>query len=299
MTRHKIIIGDCRDMREVPDGSVHMMITSPPYYNAPFDYPNLFKSYRGFLRLMKDFAEELYRVIADGRIAAYVIDDMLVQGEKYPVVADVTRIMSSTGFRYRDRIVWRKPEGYIRISRRSGVVVQHPYPMYFYPDNIQESILIFQKGRFDYKYVRDLAPSIREASRIDLSRYQSEKWNLSVWDITNVLPIKGRVERGVASFPDELPRRLIQLFTFVGETVLDPFLGSGTTSKVARELKRNSIGYEVDKELKPIILKKVDYDQTKHSGDTIEIVERKDAKRLRTFLHEEVKKQKSVVRKKR
>lgn len=299
MTRHKIIIGDCRDMREVPDGSVHMMITSPPYYNAPFDYPNLFKSYRGFLRLMKDFAEELYRVIADGRIAAYVIDDMLVQGEKYPVVADITRIMSSTGFRYRDRIVWRKPEGYIRISRRSGVVVQHPYPMYFYPDNIQESILIFQKGRFDYKYVRDLAPSIREASRIDLSRYQSEKWNLSVWDITNVLPIEGRVERGVASFPDELPRRLIKLFTFVGETVLDPFLGSGTTTKVARELKRNSIGYEVDKELKPIILKKVDYDQTRHSGDTIEIVERKDAKRLRTFLHEEVKKQKSVVRKKR
>ncbi len=299
MTRHKIIIGDCRDMREVPDGSIHMMITSPPYYNAPFDYPNLFKSYRGFLRLMKDFAEELYRVIADGRIAAYVIDDMLVQGEKYPVVADITRIMSSTGFRYRDRIVWRKPEGYTRISRRSGVVVQHPYPMYFYPDNIQESILIFQKGRFDYKYVRDLAPSIREASRIDLSRYQSEKWNLSVWDITNVLPIEGRVERGVASFPDELPRRLIQLFTFVGETVLDPFLGSGTTTKVARELERNSIGYEVDKELKPIILKKVSYDQTKHSGDTIEIVERKDAKRLRTFLHEEVKKQKSVVRKKR
>ncbi|MEE9585491.1 MAG: site-specific DNA-methyltransferase [Nitrososphaerales archaeon] len=299
MTRHKIIIGDCRDMREVPDGSVHMMITSPPYYNAPFDYPNLFKSYRGFLRLMKDFAEELYRVIADGRIAAYVIDDMLVQGEKYPVVADITRIMSSTGFRYRDRIVWRKPEGYTRISRRSGVVVQHPYPMYFYPDNIQESILIFQKGRFDYKYVRDLAPSIREASRIDLSRYQSEKWNLSVWDITNVLPIEGRVERGVASFPDELPRRLIQLFSFVGETVLDPFLGSGTTTKVARELERNSIGYEVDKELKPIILKKVSYDQTKHSGDTIEIVERKDAKRLRTFLHEEVKKQKSVVRKKR
>jgi DNA modification methylase len=276
-----------------------MMITSPPYYNAPFDYPNFFKSYRGFLRLMKDFAEELYRVIADGRIAAYVIDDMLVQGEKYPVVADITRIMSSTGFRYRDRIVWRKPEGYTRISRRSGVVVQHPYPMYYYPDNIQESILIFQKGRFDYKYVRDLAPSIREASRIDLSRYQSEKWNLSVWDITNVLPIEGRVERGVASFPDEIPRRLIQLFTFVGETVLDPFLGSGTTTKVARELKRNSIGYEVDKELKPIILKKVDYDQTKHSGDTIEIVERKDAKRLRTFLHEEVKKQKSAVRKKR
>ncbi|MFQ6135011.1 MAG: DNA-methyltransferase [Nitrososphaerales archaeon] len=299
MTWHKIIIGDCRDMREVPDGSVHMMVTSPPYYNAPFDYPGLFKSYRGFLRLMKDFAEELYRVLADGRIAAFVTDDMLVKGEKYPVVADITRIMRSVGFRYRDRIVWRKPEGYIRISRRSGVVLQHPYPMYFYPDNIQESILIFQKGRFDYNYVKELDPSVKEASKIDLSRYQSEKWRLSVWEITNVLPVEGRVEQGVAAFPEEIPRRLIKLFTFVGETVLDPFLGSGTTTKVARELKRNSIGYEIDKELKPIILKKVGSEQAAHSGDTIKITEREDAKRLRTFLHEEVKKQKSVAKKRR
>lgn len=71
------------------------------------------------------------------------------------------------------------------------------------------------------------------------------------------------------------------------------------TSEPSILIFKDSIGYEVDKELKPIILKKVDYDQIKHSGDTIEIVERKDAKRLRTFLHEEVKKQKSVVRKKR
>lgn len=82
------------------------------------------------------------------------MDDMLVKGVKYPVVADIIRIMLDGGFRYRDRIVWVKPKGYVRISRRSGVVIQHPYPMYYYPDNIQESILIFQKGKFDYSYLQ-------------------------------------------------------------------------------------------------------------------------------------------------
>lgn len=290
MTRHTVVIGDCRDMHEVPDRSIHLTVTSPPYYNAPFDYPELFKSYGEFLRLMKNLAKELNRVLADGRIAAFVTDDMLVKGEKYPVVADITRIMRDAGFRYRDRIVWRKPEGYIRISRRSGVVLRNPYPMYFYPDNIHESILLFQKGHFDYDYVKKLPAEIREASRIDPHRYLSEKWNLAVWEITNVLPKAARAEKGIAAFPEEIPRRLIQLFTFTGETVLDPFLGSGTTIKTARELGRNSIGYEIDRELLPIIQQKINSSTANASDDQIEIIERTDAKNLRTRLQNQVRK---------
>ncbi|MGB9778593.1 MAG: DNA-methyltransferase [Candidatus Bathyarchaeales archaeon] len=299
-TWHKIVFGNCRDMHEIPDNSIHLMVTSPPYYNAPFDYPDLFKNYEEFLELIRAFAKELYRVMASGRIAAFVTDDMLVKGEKYPVVSDITKIMVETGFRYRDKIVWEKPEGYIRISRRSGVVLQHPYPMYFYPDNIQESIIIFQKGKFDYEYVKNLDPKILEASKIDLKKYGSEKWYLTIWRITNVLPFENRLEKGIAAFPEEIPRRLIRLFTFVGETVLDPFLGSGTTTKVAKELGRNSVGYEIDLELKDIILKKINYNQTtltSGSMDKVEIIERSDARRLRTFLQEKVKNQRSVVKK--
>jgi DNA modification methylase len=288
-------------MHEIPDESVHLMVTSPPYYNAPFDYPDLFRNYDEFLELIRAFAKELYRVMATGRIAAFVTDDMLVKGEKYPVVSDVTKIMIETGFRYRDKIVWEKPEGYIRISRRSGVVLQHPYPMYFYPDNMQESIIIFQKGKFDYNYVKNLDPKIKEASKIDLKKYGSEKWFLTIWRITNVLPFKNRLEKGIAAFPEEIPRRLIKLFTFVGETILDPFLGSGTTMKVARELGRNTFGYEIDLELKDIILKKISLNQktlTNDSVDKVEIIERTDAKRLRNFLQEKVKNQRSVVKKK-
>ncbi len=257
-TVHRVVFGDCRTMKEIPNDSIHLTITSPPYYNAPFDYPGLFSDYDEFLVLIQDLCLDLFRVIAPGRIACFVTDDMLVKGQKYPVVADVTRLMLQAGFRYRDRIVWVKPKGYVRISRRSGVVVQHPYPMYYYPDNIQESILIFQKGKFDYAYVRKLPSKILEKSRISLNDYNDHEWHLTVWNITNVLPLGLRLEKGIAAFPEEIPKRLIKLFSFHSETVLDPFLGSGTTMKMAQELGRNSWGYEIDRSLEKVIKQKLE-----------------------------------------
>ena len=244
-TTHHIYFGNAQDMRELTDESIHFIVTSPPYYNAPFDYPGLYNSYEEYLQILENIAGEMFRVLAPGRVAAIVTDDMLVKGNKYPIVADVTKIFMNQGFRYRDKIIWRKPNGYVRISRRSGVVLQHKLPMYFYPDNLQESILLFQKGRFQYqKYLKTLEPDVIEASRLDLDEFKANKWFMTVWDITNVLPRKNRLEKGIAAFPEEIPYRLIKLFSFVGETVLDPFLGSGTTTKVARNLGRHSVGYE-------------------------------------------------------
>ncbi|MEN4005998.1 MAG: site-specific DNA-methyltransferase [Methanobacterium sp.] len=252
---NKIIFGDAKDMKELNDDSVHLVVTSPPYFNAPFDYPDLFESYEQFLTLIKDVARNLKRVLAQGRIAAFVVDDTLIKGEKYPVVADITKIFVGEGFKYRERIVWVKPEGYIRISRRSGVLIQHPYPMYYYPDNLQESILIFQNGKFDYKTV---PKKLKEKSKVDIvNEYQKEKWFLNVWNITNVLPINNRLEKGIAAFPEEIPYRLIKLFSYKDEVVLDPFMGSGTTLKVANELGREAIGYEVDIELLEVIKEKL------------------------------------------
>lgn len=256
-TVHRVVFGDCRKMLEIPDGSIQLTVTSPPYYNAPFDYPDMFRDYDEFLELIQVLAFDLFRVTESGRIACFVTDDMLVKGQKFPVAADITRFMIQAGFRYRDRIVWVKPKGYVRISRRSGVVLQHPYPMYYYPDNIQESILIFQKGRFDYSYLRKLPPQVLERSKIPLKEYNDEEWHMTVWNITNVLPIGERLEKGIAAFPEEIPRRLIRLFSFQGETVLDPFLGSGTTMRVARDLDRNSWGYEIDHRLETVIRQKM------------------------------------------
>lgn len=284
---NKIIFGDANNMKELDDNSVHLVVTSPPYFNAPFDYPDLFESYEQFLELIRDVAKELKRVLDAGRIAVFVVDDTLIEGEKYPVVADITKIFVEEGFKYREKIIWIKPEGYIRISRRSGVVLQHPYPMYYYPDNLQESILIFQKGDFDYKKI---PRELREESKIDINEYQKEKWYLNVWNITNVLPINNRLEKGIAAFPDEIPHRLIKLFSYKGETVLDPFMGSGTTLKVAIELERHAVGYEIDVELLDVVKKKLKINQTTLLGKKtdFEIIIRDDIKHLRTQLQEKV-----------
>jgi len=276
-THHRLIIGDCRSMAEIPSGSIHLVVTSPPYYNAPFDSPNMFNDYREYLRLLESVATELFRVLVDGRIVVLNVDDMLVKGEKFPIVADATRIFLDVGFRYRDRLIWKKPDGYLRISRRSGVLLQNPFPLYFYPDNLVESVLILQKGRFDY---RSVTSEVREMSRISVKEFQDGKWFSTLWQMTNVLP-RSRLERGIAAFPRELPYRAIKLFSHVVETVLDPFCGSGTTMAVARELGRHSVGIEIQSNLVPTIRKKLGFELTMGSSDTFQVIHRSGSERVR------------------
>jgi site-specific DNA-methyltransferase (adenine-specific) len=128
--------------------------------------------------------------------------------------------------------------------------------MYYYPDNLLESILVLQKGTFDYKSVPE---DIRQRSGKQLTTYlaRNPKWHLNLWEITNVLP-NSKLEKGIAAFPNELADRLIRLYSYVGDTVLDCFMGSGTTMKAALELERNSVGIEVDINLLPTIKQKIE-----------------------------------------
>ncbi len=261
-TQHTLIFGNSMSMEEIPDGSIHLVVTSPPYFNAPFDYQDLFKSYDQYLGVLKRVTKESFRVLQNGRIFALNIDDMLVDGVKYPIVADAIKIFQSAGFRYRDKIIWKKPDGYLRISKRSGVLLKNPYPMYFYPDNLLENIIIFQKGKFNY---RSISGDIRKKSIIDTKEFQEKGWYKTIWEITNVLP-GSPLERNIAAFPDELPRRLITLFSYVGETILDPFLGSGTTMKVAHRLNRNSVGIEIIRDLETTIRKKIGLEDKSENG---------------------------------
>ncbi len=287
MTKVKIIFGDSQNMKEVENDSVHLVVTSPPYYNAPFDFPDLFKDYDEYLNTLRNVGKELYRVLQPGRVACFVTQDVRIEGKLYPIVADIIEIMvHEVGFEYQEKIIWKKPEGYIRISRRSGVLLQHPYPMYYYPDNIYEEIIIFKKpGEFDRKRV---PPEIREMSKIEIHKFQKEKWYLSVWEITNVLP-SNKWSKYTAAFPEELVERLIRLYSYYGETVLDPFLGTGTTCSVAINLGRNCIGYEIDLELKEAIEERIPK-RTLFEEIDVEFIIREDAKRLRTLLRERIEK---------
>ncbi len=244
-TLHYLLIGDCTKINEIfnlPD--IDLIVTSPPYFNAPFDYVDLFSNYESFLEMIFLFGRKFFDKLKGGAILALNIDDMLVQGIKYPIISDTSKILTKIGFIINGRIVWKKPDGYVRISQRSGVFLQNPYPMYYYPDNLIENILIFQKPG--------------EISSINPKTIQDS----DVWEMTNVLPIKGRLEEKIAAFPSTLPEKLIKLFTKEHQVVCDPFLGSGTTMKTAKDLKRNSIGIEIHKTLIPIIRKKTGFIST-------------------------------------
>lgn len=276
-THHKLIVGDCSSMREISDQSIHFACFSPPYYNAPFDTPDMFENYDAFQHLVSSVGDELKRVLAPGRKCAWVVDDVRVNGILYPIVADTINMMCRKGFTYRENITWLKAEGYARFSRRSGHIKQHPLPTYYFPDNVKESILVFQQGELNNGvYAKTLKPEVIEASRIDVDRFNRGAWNLNVWFIPNVPPVKGRLEEGIAAFPDEIPSRLVQLYSYVGETVLDCFAGSGTTLKVARGLMRNSIGIEIRPELEKVIRRKSGFaeEASDDGSDTFEVVVR-------------------------
>ena len=136
-----------------------------------------------------------------------------------------------------------------------------------------------------------------EASRIDLKKYSEEKWYLTIWRITNVLPLENRLEKGVAAFPEEIPKTFDKTLHICRRNSPRPISRLRNHNKGSEGAGRNSIGYEIDLELKDTILKKINCNQTTFADDRFEVIERSDAKKLRTFLQEKVRNQGSVVNK--
>jgi len=257
-------------MADLPDESVHLVVTSPPYFNVK-DYGSVkgnigaIDDYMAYLQSMEAVFRECFRVLQTGRYCCINISDVISKGKKYPIPFHFVFLLERAGFTYRDNIIWKKPDGINSGSgRRFGIIMQHPYPMYYYPNNVYEHILVFRKGVFDFSQLRnrELAPS-----RVDIDEAK-RRWNSDIWPmVPATLNQFTKIGAHPAMFPDALPEGLIRLYTFKGETVLDPFLGSGTTSKVARALDRNSLGYEVNKDYLPIIRGKAGPDlEVKYHG---------------------------------
>jgi DNA modification methylase len=259
----KIVFGDSRHMDEVRDETVGLVLTSPPYFNAPFDYPGLFVHYDEFVKMLEEIGQEIYRVLDKGRMAIFVVSDVRIDGVLYPITADLIKAMQSAGLNYQERIIWKKPEGFIRISRRSGILLQHPYPLYYYPDNVFEDIVIFRKPG-------ELKRRNRDENKIDVLRFQNEKWYMNIWEIPNVSP-KNELTKYTSPFPEELAYRLITLYSYVGDIILDPFAGSGTTLVMAKLLGRHSVGYEINLGLEDVLVKRV---------GSCDVFKRKDARKV-------------------
>lgn len=229
-----IIASSCENMKDIPNNSLHLMLTSPPY-NVSKEYDNDL-SLNEYLNLLKNCFTETYRVLVDGGRACINIANI---GRKpyIPLSDYVSKIMIEIGFNMRGEIIWNKSAG-AGISTAWGSFQSASNPIL---RDVHEYILIFSKG--NYKRERDKEE--KELRKDNITKEEFIEWTKSVWTM-NTESAK-RIGHP-APFPEELPNRLIKLFSFTNDIVIDPFMGSGTTAIAAIKNKRNFVGYEINKE---------------------------------------------------
>jgi len=246
MSYHKIIIGDSRKMREVQDESVHLIITSPPYWQlkdyGPKEQIGYNDSYQDYINNLNLVWSECHRVLHKGCRLCINIGDQFARSVYYgrykiiPIRTEIIKFCETIGFDYMGAIIWQKVT---TCNTTGGATVMGSFP---HPRNgiiklDYEFILIFKKLGKSPKVPKE----IKEKSK--LSQKEWNEYFYGHWNFSGE-----KQDRHIAPFPEELPRRLIKMFSFVGDKVLDPFLGSGTTSVAALKLSRNSIGYEINEE---------------------------------------------------
>ncbi len=259
MTHHKIIIGDSRCMMEVHDESVHLIITSPPYWQLK-DYGNgsqigFDDSYEDYINNLNVVWKECHRVLNKGCRLCVNIGDQFARSVYYgrykviPIRTEIIKFCETIGFDYMGAIIWQKVT---TCNTTGGATIMGSFP---FPRNgilkiDYEFILIFKK----HGIASRVSKEIKEKSKMTI-----EEWNqffTGHWNIPGE-----KQDKHLAMFPEEVPRRLIKMFSFVNDTVLDPFLGSGTTSLAAKKLERNSIGYEIKPEFLPLMKEKLGLEQ--------------------------------------
>ena len=246
----KLYCKDSRNMSELEDESVHLMITSPPYfdlknYNENNNHNNQLgspKSYNEYIESLNDVWRECIRVLVpDGKLCINIMPIFLSGNENHfkrrvtkTVISDIERFMDLTNKMYLFALyIWDKRK-IVRFSSFGS----YPYPPNIFSTFPYEWIVIFSK-----KGKREPVPKeIKEKSKLTTKEWQDWAIN-SIWEMQ---PAKAQSIGHPAPFPEELPHRLIKLYSFVGDTVLDPFLGSGTTAVVAKRLCRNAVGYETN-----------------------------------------------------
>ena len=231
--RNIIIHGDAQDMSQIPDNSVHLMVTSPPYnVTKEYDEDLTFSEY---LNLLGNVFSEVYRVLTPGGRA--VVNIANVGRKPYiPLASHVNVLMHEIGFLMRGEVIWDKSAS-AGVSTAWGSFQSASNPCL---RDIHEYLLIFSKGQFKL----DRTSDEKEDGRVDtIDKQEFIDWTKSIWSF----PTASAKKIGhPAPFPVELPRRCIEFFTFHGDVVLDPFMGSGSTAVAAKTSGRNYICFDIE-----------------------------------------------------
>lgn len=269
-THHTIINGDSRSMSNLEDESVHLTITSPPYWQlkdyGSKDQIGFHDSYENYINNLNLVWKECYRTLHKGCRLCVNIGDQFARAVYYgrykviPIREEIIKFCENIGFDYMGAIIWRK----VTTSNTTGGGVQmgsYPFPRNGILKIDYEFVLVFKKLGDAPKPTKD---------QKELSKMTAEEWNTFFaghWNFAGA-----RQSGHIAMFPEELPKRLIKMFSFVGETVFDPFAGSGTTALAAKNTDRNSVGFEINPEFIPIIKEKLEVHQKDLNETTYEFL---------------------------
>jgi site-specific DNA-methyltransferase (cytosine-N4-specific) len=293
-TKHTIVVANSQEMPELSDGSIHLMVTSPPYpmitmwdeqFRTDPQIEELWRKleavgYEATLRRIYDamhqnLAEvwaETHRVLCDGGIACINIGDATrsIAGkfQLFPNHSRVIEECEKIGFTALPYILWKKPTNKPSYKGKGAFLGSGFLPPNAYVTLDCEFILIFRKGN-----LRRFEPKDKQRYASAFTKTQRDEWFSQIWTLKGIRQTSSELERRTAAYPEEIAERLIKMFSIKGETVLDPFLGSGTTTRTAILSERNSFGYEVDRNLLQTISKKIS--EVKNNQVTLEIIDRK------------------------
>lgn len=250
----EIIKGDCLEvMRSLNDDEFILAFTSPPYHNAINYDEHLEKlqgkvkrwerneiSYDEYKSFLVDRFTELLRIIKPGGHNVVNISPVAWDGKRIPLPFHLVNWMEEIGWKFKEDIIWEKP---IARDRRSGVLIQHPYPGYYYPSLVAEYVLVFQKPGSSKKKQNIYwfrSKEDKKENEINLSDYQGEK-SKNVWKIR---PLAPQENMHPCPFPLELAERVIEFYSYRDDKVIDIFTGSGQTNIAAEKLGRRHVGIE-------------------------------------------------------
>jgi DNA modification methylase len=233
--KNTIVQGDVLEtLKFIPEESVHLTFTSPPYYNAR-DY-SIYQSYDEYLKFLEEVFKEVHRVTKEGRFFVLNTSPIIIPrisrahaSKRYPIPYDIHPLLVKMGWEFIDDIVWVKPEA--SVKNRNAGFLQHRKPLGYKPNAISEMLMVYRK-----KTDKLIDWNIHQYSwdKVKKSKVQDKYETTNVWRID---PTFDRVHSAV--FPMELCNRVIKYYSFVDDLIFDPFAGSGTLGRAAANLNRN------------------------------------------------------------
>jgi DNA modification methylase len=249
---NQIISHSSESMTELNNDCVALTITSPPYWNAidynihaadkskhyrTRTYAQGYTNYEEYFDWLEVVFSEVYRVTKPGGFCAVIIGTVLLDGQLYQVPFDLASRLTKMDWVFHQDIIWHKCTAGVK---RAGVTIQKPFPGYYYPNIMNEYILIFRKP--GDKIYHDRSKAEKASAEFPINQLFTKEIANNIWHIAPVPP--DYIDHP-APFPEEIPYRLITMYSYPGELVLDPFAGSGQTTKVAKHLERQFVSYEV------------------------------------------------------